>query len=173
MDLDHTQRRFSVMGENTFLIADRLMQCQRLCRLLKYQTKNPFLEKDPITGKDQLDVDGSELINRQILIVPKVFDDSTEKMSYVIAVFDDFIVNQLNPEFKVSTVRFDIACPYDEWILNERSLRPYLIMEEIDKAFNQTKLKGIGTLQFHRADNLALSPWIGGYSMRYKINEFN
>jgi len=94
-------------------------------------------------------------------------------MSYVISVFDDFTVNMLNPEFKISTVRFDIACPYNEWLLNERSLRPYLIMEEIDKMFNQTKLKGIGNLQFYRADNLTLSPYIGGYSMKYKINEFN
>ena len=70
-------------------------------------------------------------------------------------------------------MRFDIACPYDEWILNGYSLRPYLIMQEIDIMFNQSKMAGIGNLQFHRADNLTLSPWIGGYSMRYKINEFN
>ena len=173
MNLDNTQRHFSVMGDNTFRIANRIMQNKRICRLLKYQTKDPFLSKDPVTGKDQPDVDGLELIHKQILIVPKVFDDSTEKMSYIISVFDDFTVNQLNPEFKVSTVRFDIACPYDEWILNEQSLRPYLIMEEIDKIFNGQPLAGIGNLQFYRADNLTLSPWIGGYSMRYKINEFN
>ena len=173
MNLDNTQRRFSVMGENTFLIANKLMQNQRLCRLLKYPTKDPFKEIDPYTKKSQPDVDGEDLIHKQILIVPKVFDDSIEKMSYVISVFDDFTVNMLNPEFKISTVRFDIACPYNEWLLNERSLRPYLIMEEIDKMFNQTKLKGIGNLQFYRADNLTLSPYIGGYSMKYKINEFN
>ena len=170
---EQTQRRFAVMGDNTFRIANKLMSNQRLCRLLKYQTKDPFKDVDPVTGKEQPDVDGVELINKQILIVPKVFDDSTEKMSYVISVFDDFVVNQLNPEFKVSTVRFDIACPYDEWILNDHSLRPYLIMQEIDTMFNEGKLAGIGTLQFYRADNLTLSPYIGGYSMRYKINEFN
>lgn len=170
---DNTQRRFSVMGTNTFKIANMLMSNQKLCRLLKYQSKDPFIAIDPVTGKQQPDVDGVDLIHKQILIVPKVFDDSTEKMSYVISVFDDFVVNQINPEFKVSTVRFDIACPYDEWILNDRSLRPYLIMEEIDKMFNESKMQGIGTLQFYRADNLTLSPWIGGYSMRYKINEFN
>lgn len=170
---DPTQRRFAVMGENTFKIANKLMSNQRLCRLLKYQTRDPFLEVDPVTKKDQPNVDGVELINKQILIIPKIFDDSTEKMSYVVTVFDDFVVNQLNPEFKVSTVRFDIACPYDEWILNEHSLRPYLIMQEIDTMFNESKLAGIGTLQFYRADNLTLSPQIGGYSMRYKINEFN
>ena len=173
MNLENTQRRFSVMGENTFIIANKLMQNQRLCRLLKYPTKDPFKEVDPITKKSQPDVDGTDLINKQILIVPKVFDDSTEKMSYVIFVFNNFVVNFLNPDFKITTIRFDIACPYDGWLLNEQSLRPYLIMEEIDKMFNKTKLKGIGNLQFQRADNLTLSPWIGGYSMQYKVNEFN
>lgn len=165
------QRRFAVMGDNTFTIANMLMKNQRICRLLKYQTRNPFADEE--NGKPQPDVDGAELINKQILIIPKVFDDSTLKMSYITAIFDDFTVNQLNPEFKVSTVRFDIACPYDEWMLDKESLRPYLIMQEIDTMFNGGKLAGIGNLQFWRADALTLSPWIGGYSMRYKINEFN
>lgn len=160
------QRRLAVMGTNTFIIANKLMQNQKVCRLLKYQVRDPFSEKYD-------NVDGTELINKQILIVPKIYDDSTEKMSYITAIFDDFVVNQINPEFKVSTLRFDIACPYDEWLLNERTLRPYLIMQEIDTMFNESKMAGIGTLQFWRADNLTLSPWIGGYSMRYKINEFN
>ena len=167
------QRRFAVMGLNTFKIANKLMTNQRICRLLKYQTRNPFTDTDPITKKPQPDVDGADLINKQLLIVPKVFDDSTEKMSYIISVFDDFVVNQINPEFKTSTVRFDIACPYDEWMLDDKSLRPYLIMQEIDTMFNEQQLAGIGTLQFWRADALTLSPWIGGYSMKYKINEFN
>lgn len=162
-----TQRRFAVMGMNAFKIANKIMQNQNICRLLKYQVRDPFnKEKYP-------DVNGIDLINKQILIVPKIFDDSTEKMSYITAVFDDFSVNRLNSEFKITTIRFDIACPYDEWLLDEYSLRPYLLMQEIDTIFNGSKLAGIGTLQFHRADNLTLTPWIGGYSMQYKINEFN
>ena len=168
-----TQRHFAVMGDNTFKIANVLMSNQTICRLLKYQTKDPLELIDPKTGKSQPDVKGEELINKQILIVPKIFDDSTEKMSYITAIFDDYVVNTLNPEFKVSTLRFDIACPYDEWILNAHTLRPYLIMQQIDTEFNGRHLSGIGNLQFWRADNLTLSPWIGGYSMRYKINEFN
>ncbi len=162
-----SQRRFAVMGDNTFKIANKLMSNQDLCRLLKYQVR------DPLNKEKYPDVDGAELINRQILIVPKIFDDSTEKMSYVTALFSNFVVNQLNPEFKISTIRFDIACPYEEWLLDGRTLRPYLIMEEIDKMFNEAKMQGIGTLQFYRADALTLSPWIGGYSMVYQINEFN
>lgn len=167
------QRRFAVMGMNTFKIAKKLISNDKLCRLLKYQTRNPLLPVDPVTGKEQPDFDGAELMNRQILIIPKIYDDSIEKMSYVTAVFNDFLVNQLNPEFKISTIRFDIACPYDEWVLDDRTLRPYLIMQEIDTMFNEEQLAGIGTLQFYRADALTLSPWIGGYSMKYKINEFN
>lgn len=162
-----SQRRFAVMGDNTFKIANKLMSNKDLCRLLKYQVR------DPLNKEKYPDVDGAELINRQILIVPKIFDDSTEKMSYVTALFSNFVVNQLNPEFKISTIRFDIACPYEEWLLDGRTLRPYLIMEEIDKMFNEAKMQGIGTLQFYRADALTLSPWIGGYSMVYQINEFN
>ena len=154
------------MGDNTFKILNKLVNNQKICRLLKYQVRDPFSDKYE-------DVDGVDLLNRQILAVPKVFDASTEKMSYIVAVFDNFVVNQFNPDFKISTVRFDIACPYDEWLLDENSLRPYLIMQEIDNMFNQGKLAGIGNLQFHRADMLTLSPQIGGFSMEYKINEFN
>lgn len=161
-----SQRRFAVMGDNTFKILNKLVNNQRICRLLKYQVRDPFSDK-------YKDVDGIELLNKQILAVPKVFDASTEKMAYIVAVFDNFVVNQFNPDFKISTVRFDIACPYDEWVLDENSLRPYLIMQEIDNMFNQGKLAGIGNLQFHRADMLTLSPQIGGFSMEYKINEFN
>lgn len=168
-----TQRRFSVMGENTFKLANKVLNNQTICRLLKYQTRNPLLEIDPATNKPQPDVDGVELINKQILIVPKIYDDSVEKMSYIVILFNDYVVNQLNNEFKTSTIRFDIACPYDEWLLDERTLRPYLIMQEIDSMFNESKLAGIGTLQFWRADPLVLSPQIGGYSLRYRIDEFN
>ena len=162
-----SQRRFAVMGTNTFNIANKIMQNQRVCRLLKYEVRDPF-DKNKYP-----DVDGLDLLVKQLLIVPKIFDDSTEKMSYVTAVFSNFIVNAMNPDYKISTIRFDIACPYEEWMLSEHSLRPYLIMQEIDDMFNQAQMSGIGTLSFVRADALTLTPWIGGYSMIYQINEFN
>ena len=161
-----SQRRFAVMGTNIFNIANKLMSNQRLCRLLKYQVRDPFEDKYP-------DVDGIDLLNKQIMIIPKIFDDSTEKTSYVVAIFSNFITNQMNPDFKLSTVRFDVACPYDEWVLNDKSLRPYLMMQEIDDMFNGAQMAGIGTLQFVRAESIVLTPQIGGYSMLYQINEFN
>lgn len=161
-----TQRRFAVMGSNLFKILDRLITSQKLCRLLKYQDQNP-LDKN-----QHEDVNGLELLHKQILIIPKFPEDGIES-SFVLTVFDNFTINPNNPDFKLTRIRFDIVCPYTEWIVNESSLRPYLIMEEIDSMFNQAKLSGIGTLQFTHSTPLVLSPQLAGYSMYYQINEFN
>lgn len=162
-----TQRRFAVLGNNMFYIANKLTQNQRICRLLKYQVRDPFdTDKYP-------DVDGIELINKQISIIPKIYDDSIEKTSYITAIFNSYTVNVMNPDFKVATIRFDIACPYEEWLLDDAALRPYLLMQEIDTMFNGAKMSGIGTLQFMRADPLTLTGEIGGFAMFYQINEFN
>ena len=162
-----TQRRFAVMGENAFSMANKIMQNQNICRLLKYQVKDPFN-----TDKYQ-DVDGVLLLNKQIMITPKIWDEDTEKTSYIVALFDTFTNNLINPDFKIDTLSFDIACPYDEWILNGHSLRPYLLMQEIDQMFNGAQMAGIGTLQFVRADRNVFTSQIGGYTMKYSINEFN
>ena len=159
-----TQRRFSVMGNNAFNIANKLMSNQRLCRLLKYQVRDPFEDKYE-------NVDGIDLLNKQIMITPKIWDESTEKTSYIVALFDSFVTNMLNPDFKLDTISFDIACPYDEWVLNGHSLRPYLIMQEIDEMFNGAQMAGIGTLEFVRADRNVFTSQIGVYTMTYRINE--
>lgn len=162
----NSQRRFAVMGENLFKIANKLVTDQALCRLLKYQ------DPDPLNTEKYEDVNGVDLLHKQIIIVPKFPEEGIE-CSFVMAVFDNFTINPNNPDFKLTRIRFDVVCPYTEWIINENSLRPYLIMEEIDKLFNQAKLSGIGNLQFTHSTPLVLSPQIGGYSMYYQINEFN
>ena len=155
------------MGTNTFNIANKLLSNQSLCRLLKYQVRDPF-----DTEKYE-DVDGLLLLNKQIMITPKIWDESTEKTSYIVALFNSFTTNQINPDYKIDTISFDVACPYDEWVLSENSLRPYLIMQELDDMFNGAQMAGIGTLQFVRADRNVFTSQIGGYTMIYSINEFN
>lgn len=161
-----SQRRFSVMGENLFKIANRLINNKRLCRLLKYQ------DLEPLNTELHPDVNGVDLLHKQILIIPKFPEDGIEA-SFVLAVFDNFTINPANQDFKLTRIRFDVVCPYTEWTINESTLRPYLIMEEIDQMFNQAKLSGIGNLQFVNAVPLTLSPQVGGYSLYYQINEFN
>jgi hypothetical protein len=92
--------------------------------------------RDPFDEDKYERVDGLLLLNKQIMITPKIWDESTEKTSYIVALFNNFTVNLLNPEYKVDNISFDIACPYDEWVLNGHSLRPYIMMQEIDDMFN-------------------------------------
>lgn len=155
------------MGNNAFNMANKLMQNKKICRLLKYQVRDPF------DDKKYEDVDGISLLNKQIMITPKIWDDSTEKTSYIVVLFNSFVTNVMNPDYKIDTIGIDVACPYDEWVLNGSSLRPYLIMEEIDKIFNGAEMAGIGTLEFVRADRNVFTSQIGGYTMQYQINEFN
>lgn len=161
-----TQRRFAVMGENLFRILNKIMNNQRICRLLKYQNENPFDEDLP-------DVNGLDLIHKQICIIPKMPEPDGDERSFLMIFFDKYIVNTQNPDFKLSTIRFDIICPFNEWIVNDSNLRPYLIMQELDAMFNQAKMSGIGNLQFSTCDTQVLSPHLGGFSMYYTINEFN
>ena len=97
------------------------MNNQRICRLLKYQNENPFDENLP-------DVDGLDLIHKQICIIPKIPEPAGDERSFLTIFFDKYIVNTQNPDFKLSTIRFDIICPFNEWIVNDSNLRPYLIM---------------------------------------------
>lgn len=161
-----TQRRFAVMGENLFRIVNKMTTNKRLCRLLKYQNANPFDE-------ELEDPNGLEMLNSHFIIVPKIPEPDGIERAYIVVVFDKFIMNTANPDFKISTIRFDIICPFNEWILDADNLRPYLIMQEMDNMFNQAKLSGIGNLQFERCEPLVLSPQLGGYTMYYSINEFN
>lgn len=161
-----TQRRFAVMGENLFRIVNKMTTNKRLCRLLKYQDKNPF-------RKELEDPNGIDMLGSHFIIVPKIPEPDGIERSYIVIVFDKFIMNAENPDFKLSTIRFDIICPFEEWIIDADNLRPYLIMQELDTMFNQAKLSGIGNLQFVRCEPLVLSPQLGGYTMYYQINEFN
>ena len=161
-----TQRRFAVMGDNLFKILDKLANNQRLCRLLKYQNANPF--------SDELEpVDGIDLINKQIVIVPKLPENEDIESSFIIVVFDKYVVNPSNKDFKICTLRFEIVCPYEEWLLDESNLRPYLLMQEIDTIFNEERIGGIGKLSFSHCVPLTLSPQLGGYTMYYNVDEFN
>ena len=69
-----------------------------------------------------------DLINKQLIIVPKLPENDDIEYSFIIVVFDKYITNPNNDDFKLCTLRFEIVCPYEEWLLDENNLRPYLLM---------------------------------------------
>lgn len=108
------------MGENLFKIMTRIAHNQTVCRLLKYQNDSPLDESLE-------DVNGIELLNNQIIVVPK-YPESGEESSFILIIFDNYSINPVNPDFKLTSIRFDIVCPYSEWIIDAGNLRPYLLM---------------------------------------------
>lgn len=160
------QRRFATMGQNLYIITSKLVRNQNFCRLLYYTDRDPL-------NISKTNVNGVDLVSKNILVVPKPLDSLLTKENYVIIGFDSFYINPSNKEFKVGSIQITIMCPFEEWELDNNSLRPFLLMEEIDKELNEQKINGIGTLTFGGASQLAFSPQLGGFIMEYKNNEFN
>lgn len=140
----------------------KLLESEKLAKLLKYNTSDA-LTKPNLTKKQKF-----ELLNNNIKIVPKLPLQS-EKRSSVIVLFDNFVTNANNPEYRDNTITFDVVCHIDDWIMEDYMLRPYCIMHEIDGMFNNQKLNGIGKVQFVTANSLVLSDSLAGFSLVYRV----
>lgn len=162
-----TQRRFAVMGENVYSTLNKIMKNQNLLKLLKFTDGSPL--EHPDLTQDEID----EMLGRNILIVPKIPDKLDDKLCYVMVLLDRYQVLPSNSEFKTAEIRFVVLCPTDRWVINAKTLRPYAIMNEIDKMFNEKELAGIGNLEFDRFNILVPSVNLSGYTMIYGHYEFN
>ena len=162
-----TQRRFEVMGEDIFKIVNKIQTNQKLLKLLKFTDSNPLDHED--LSQDEID----EMLHKNLLIIPKLPDEDQDKNCYIVVILDKYVVDPVNPDFKSVVIRFDVICPLDKWVINSSTLRPYLILNELDKMFNEQKLAGIGNLSFINADRLVVSPYLGGYTINYGHFEFN
>lgn len=94
-----------------------------------------------------------------ILNVPKLaFGEHEEVKSYIVMTFDDFTPTS-NPEFRQSSVVIGVFSHLDYWDLEDFKLRPHQIAGYIDGILDQTKLSGIGTLQFAGANQVVLTEY--------------
>lgn len=148
--------------------------------LVESPYKNLFKRLLVINTKDCLDLSNlsySEDIDKfsikqlmdggYLRIIPKLnFGEHEEVKSYVLLEFDNFIPTE-NPVFRDCVVNFSIISHLDYWGLDDYKLRPHLIAGYIDGIMNNTKLSGIGTLQFMGANQIVLNEYLGGLSLRY------
>ena len=152
---------FLILEKDLEKIAQKMLSNPRLLKLL-YYTDETCLSKPVLDVTQKL-----SLINKQIRIVPKL-DITKECPIFVVISFDNFTPNATNPQFRDCTVNFDILCHPDHWNLGNFQLRPYKIAGEIDGMFNNSKMTGIGTLQFLRANNLVLNDQLMGLTLIYR-----
>lgn len=108
-----------------------------------------------------------------ITLVPRVQLKEHEKVkSYIIISFDNFTPSS-NPEFRDCSVHFDILCYTDTWNLGDYQTRPIKIMGYIDGILNNSRLSGIGTLQFSGASELIIDETLSGYTLSFSATHGN
>lgn len=159
-------RNFKAVGDNLFIIAQKILEDDDICKLLYYTDENPLSHL--ITEEEKF-----SLLHKNLLLVPKVPENDDVKGSYILVLYDGFNQNLSNSEFKDADLLFIIVCPPENWIINEASLRPFLIMSRIDELFGNKKISNIGKLQFIKADRFVLNSQLTGYGLTYSTYEFN
>lgn len=141
-------------------ICNKLLENQRLCKLL-YYTDRDCLKKEDLSSLQKIN-----MVNKQLKIIPRLLIEE-ECPNYVVITMDNFSPNPLNPEFRDCTISFDIFCHPNHWNLGDFQLRPYKIAGEIDSLLNGTKLTGIGEINFLSGNNLVLDDNLMGLTLNY------
>ena len=126
--------------------------CDELKRLLVINAKDCLdnLNNEVYKKKIQEMSIGKLIKEGYIRNVPKIkFPENEEVKAYII-------------------ISFDIICHTDYWDLGDYRLRPLKIAGYIDGILNNSKLSGIGTLQFLTANELILNEQLSGYTLVYE-----
>lgn len=143
------------------IIVNMILKNERLKKMLYYTTRD-CLNKPSLTEEQSL-----ELFGKNIKLVPKLIVDGSV-LNYIIVSFDNFSVNNTNPEFRDNLIEFDIICHFDQWQMKDFELRPMKIAAELDSMFNDKHLTGIGKLEFLGANQMILTDEFAGLCVMYR-----
>lgn len=104
-----------------------------------------------------------------IKLEPKIrMLDHEEIKTYIIITFDNFVPNAKNPKFRDCMISFDILCHTDYWDIGNFKLRPFKIAGYIDGILDESRLSGIGKLEFAGCNELVLDENLSGYTLLYR-----
>ena len=154
----------------TKLFFENQIYNRQLLRLLVIPTKDCLTNMDNEEYKKKIsETTLATLIDEgYIKLAPKIPMPEHEKVkSYIIISFDNFSPTD-NTEFRDCTIHFDIICHTDYWVMNDFQIRPLKIAGYIDGILNNTKLSGIGTLNFIGCNELVLDEVLSGYTLSYR-----
>jgi len=147
-----------------------------LKRLLVIQLKDCLENNSELIIRKIEEMSLAKLIEEgYIRTAPKIRMAEHEKVkSYIIISFDNFLPDKTNnPYFRDCTISFDIICHTDQWDIGDYRIRPIKIAGYIDGILNETKLSGIGTLNFVGMNELVLNEDLAGYTLTYRTTHGN
>lgn len=127
--------------------------------------------KDALEGDYKAEIDKisvADLMDRYFLLKPLYKQEEfDEEQSVILVSFSNFVTDENNPEFRDCLVNFDIFCNFRNWDLGNYRIRPLKIAGYIDGILHNSRLSGIGTLQFVSCDILLQDNNLGGYSISF------
>jgi hypothetical protein len=156
---------FMEVGANLKKVLNKVLKNDNLIKLLYYNTPN--IQNEPnLTNEQKV-----AMINDYIKLAPRLNKD-IEMKNYLLIQMDQFTALEGEQIFRTFVLNFDILCHSENWIMDDYMLRPFKIMHELDVRFNNSKLDSLGPVNFISANQLILNEDLMGYSMFFRIMDF-
>jgi len=143
----------------------------RLKRLLVINTPDCILDyKNPVYNQKINSMDVEELIAQDYVRLRPKFElsENEEAKSYIHIGFDSFSPT-LNNKFRDAILGIDVLSHLDYWDIGNYRQRPIKIMGYIDAILNESRLTGLGRLEFLGAQASTLKENFSGYVLLYRI----
>lgn len=165
------QRYLDALGENLQRIMKYLTTNQKLVRYLYYTDKDPLATTYP-DGSPKPDVTAEDVFQKQVLIIPVVglVDSSKSVIGLKIMKGSPVIENK---EFMDVAFNIEVFVPITQWILKSDSLRPFLIMGEIERSLKGKKINGLGKIDSMSFSINFLTEEMSSYDMFFKITQYD
>ena len=160
------QRDSGELGQNLFLIAQRLLNNKNLCKYLKYTDNNPLNHPD-------IEKPMENILHKNIKIVPLVNVEENSTESTIAIVFEGVQLNEDNTEFNDVRMKGLVYTPLREWQINDINLRPFIIISEIEKYLKGRRIEGLGKIKYHGFELELLTADISGYRMDFTFDVFS
>lgn len=156
--------RINRTASNMNILAERMVENDKLVKLLTRNT-NDVLSDDSKPTKEEK----KEAFQKHITLKPvfdKELDNDTRLLIQIINATPD-----IDNQFYVYTIAFDIMVNLDNWILEDGLTRPLAIMNELDNILTNTKIDSMGPVQFLGFSNLKVTERVGGYTALYTYGD--
>ena len=99
---------------------------------------------------------------------PKIaMGENEEVKSYIRISYDHFTPNRHNDYYRDCIIEIDVLCHPEYWDIGNYRQRPIKIAGYIDGILNNSKLSGIGTLNFAGCNEIILDENLAGYCLMY------
>lgn len=142
---------------------------EQLKRLLIINTKD-CLDSDNPAYKDRLDNTSlADMVDEGYIRTAPLLEmeENEEVKSYILITYDNFTPTE-NLEFVDCTIMIDVMCNLKYWDIGNFRQRPLKIAGIINGILDESRLSGIGTLEFSGCNEVVLSQNLAGYCLVYR-----